>query len=420
MEQQGIKKASALSDIRVLDLADEKGMLCGTILANLGADVIKVEKPGGDSARRIGPFYHDRVDPERSLYWFSFNTDKRGITLDIETGQGGDLFRKLVRTADIVIESFPPGVMEHLALGYSDLSEVNPGVILTSISPFGQTGPYRNYQGSDMVVWALGGLMNQTGDPDRPPLQVSLPQSYIAASTYAAEGTLIALYARDLWGAGQHVDVSAMETVAWIGAEAFPFWFALGYNKRRVGPNITRSGGVDVPQIWRSRNGHVSYLIQMGRPGAERNTRMAEWLAEEGLATPFIRETDWLTLDWLEFIKDGVERLTQPLSSLFLRRTTKTLVEEALRRNITLYPVASSRDLIENEQLEARNFWTRVDHPELGSRVTYPGPFAVLSGTPAAVRHRAPLIGEHNREIYLGELGLDGKDLQRLEREGVV
>ena len=420
MEKEGNKSASALSDIRVLDLSDEKGMLCGSILANLGADVIKVEKPGGDSARQIGPFYHDRVDPEHSLYWFSFNTDKRGITLDIETESGSDLFRRLVRTADIVIESFPPGFMDNLALGYPDLSSIDPRIILTSISPFGQTGPYRSYKGSDMVVWAMGGLMNQTGDPDRPPLQVSLPQSYIAASTYAAEGTMIALFARELRDKGQHVDVSAMETIAWIGVEAFPFWFALAYNKRRVGSKITRSGGIDVPQIWQSKDGYVSYLVQMGRPGAERNTRMAKWLEREGLANAFIRGTDWLKLDWLEFIKDGIERLTEPLSRLFLQYTTQELVDEALRRNITLYPVADSRDLIENEQLKARNFWVEVEHPELGESITYPGPFAVLSETPVTVRHRAPRIGEHNQEIYIEELGLDLKDLQTLEREGII
>jgi crotonobetainyl-CoA:carnitine CoA-transferase CaiB-like acyl-CoA transferase len=262
--------------------------------------------------------------------------------------------------------------------------------------------------------------MNQTGDPDRPPLQVSLPQSYIAAGTYAAEGTLMALYARDLSGEGQHVDVSAMETIAWIGAEAFPFWFALNYNKPRVGGKITRTGGIDAPQIWPCKDGYVSYLIQVGRPGAERNTRMAEWLEQEGFATNFIRNTDWMQLDWMDLVKGGLERLTGPLGKLFMTHTMKELFDGALQRSITLYPIANSKDLIENDQLKDRNFWVNLEHPELDDVVTYPGPFAVLSETPVKICRRAPLIGEHNREIYTGELGLSANDLQNLSRNGII
>jgi crotonobetainyl-CoA:carnitine CoA-transferase CaiB-like acyl-CoA transferase len=420
MKSKSGMPTGALEDIRVLDLADEKGMVCGAILSGLGADVIKVEKPGGDDPRRPGPFYKDEVDLEKSLYWFSFNTDKRGITLNIETKEGRDLFRKLVQRLDIVIESFPLGHLDQRGLGYADLNLANPKIIMTSISPFGQKGPYSGYKGGDITVWALGGLMNQTGDPDRPPLQVSLPQSYIASGTYAAEGTLMALYARDLGGQGQHVDVSAMETIAWIGAEAFPFWFALNYNKPRVGGKITRTGGIHAPQIWPCKDGYVSYLIQVGRPGAERNARMAEWLEQEGLATDFIRNTDWMQLDWMDLVKDGIERLAEPLGKLFRTRTMKDLFNEALQRNITLYPVANSRDLLENEQLKRREFWVNLEHPELADTITYPGPFAVLSETPVNIGRRAPLIGEHNQEIYHGELEISLSELQTLSKKGII
>jgi len=408
-----------LDAYRVLDLTDGQGYVCGKILADLGADVIKIEPPSGDSGRRIGPFYHDIADPEKSLFWWAFNSNKRAVTLNLEAPAGQALFKRLVRTADFVIESFPPGYLDSLGLGYSELSHINPGLILTSITPFGQTGPYRDYQASDMVVWALGGLMYQTGDPDRPPVQVSIPQSFIAASTYAAEGSLVALYARNQTGEGQHVDVSAMETVIWLGMEAFPFWFTLGQNMTRSGPAISRMG-ILAPVIWPCREGYVSYILQMGLPGGERNTKMAQWLEEEGLATDFIRETDWYQMDYLELAKGGIERLTGPLSRLFLSKTSRAVFNESLERGISIYPVSDTKDTLENEQLAARDFWIDIKHPELSTTLKYPGPFAVLSETPIRRRQRAPMIGEHNEEIYIRELGLSKDEWMTHEKAGVI
>ena len=146
-----VKGDAVLSPYRVLDMADQKGLLCGKILGDLGADVIKIEKPGGDKARNLGPFYHDDTDPEKSLFWLALNTSKKGITLDIEKPEGREIFKRLVKTADFVIETFSPGYMDNLGLGYSDLEKINPGVILISITPFGQTGPYKNWKTSDFL-----------------------------------------------------------------------------------------------------------------------------------------------------------------------------------------------------------------------------------------------------------------------------
>ena len=166
---QRVDTEPLLGSHRVLDLTDEKGWFCGKILGDLGADVIKVEKPGGDPARNTGPFYHDIIEPEKSLYWMALNTNKKGITLDIETPDGREIFKKLLKTADVVIESFAPGYMDKLGLGYSELSKINPGIILTSVSGFGQEGPYRDYKAPDIVVRALGGLIYTVGEADRPP-----------------------------------------------------------------------------------------------------------------------------------------------------------------------------------------------------------------------------------------------------------
>src|SRR5919109_2931972 len=168
-----------LTGYRALDLTDEKGVLCGKILADLGVDVIKLEPPGGDPARRLGPFAEDIPNPERSLFWWAFNANKRSITLDLTKPQGRDLFLRMVRVADFIIESFVPGELECLGLSYHTLAQVNPRVILTSITPFGQTGPYATYRATDLVVMAMGGSMFLTGDADRPPVRIGYPQAFL-------------------------------------------------------------------------------------------------------------------------------------------------------------------------------------------------------------------------------------------------
>ena len=222
--QQEQKVESLLSGYRVLDLTDDKGFLCSRILADMGANVIKIEPPGGDPSRNIGPFYHDEPDPEKSLYWFAYNANKRGITLDIKTSDGRQVFTRLVETADFVIESFPPGFMDSLDLAYSSLSQVKPGIIMVSITPFGQTGPYRDYKTSDIVSMAMGGLAYMMGEPDRPPLRVSFPQAFLHASAEAAVGAMIALYHRELDGEGQWVDVSIQASLPVVTVNVIPFW----------------------------------------------------------------------------------------------------------------------------------------------------------------------------------------------------
>ena len=186
-----------LSPYRVLDLTDEKGLHCGKILGDLGADVIKIERPGGDSARRLGPFYNDEADPEKSLFWFALNTSKRGVTLDIETSEGQKIFKTLVESADFVIESFPPGYMERLGLNYPALEKINSGLIMVSISPFGQTGPYKDWKTADIVAWAMGGDMAPWGQADRSPLHFSHhSQAYLHAGADGAQGALTALFHR--------------------------------------------------------------------------------------------------------------------------------------------------------------------------------------------------------------------------------
>jgi crotonobetainyl-CoA:carnitine CoA-transferase CaiB-like acyl-CoA transferase len=200
-----------LSAYRVLDLTNQNGYLCGKMLGDMGADVIKIESPRGDSGRKTGPFYQQIPDQEKSLYWFAYNLNKRGITLDIETTDGRQILSRLIKKADFIIESFDPGYMDSLGLSWEKIHEINPRIVMTSITPFGQTGPYKDFKGSDLVVMAMSGLMYITGNPDSAPLRISFPQAFLLASAHAAASSMIAHYYRETSGEGQHVDVSAQE-----------------------------------------------------------------------------------------------------------------------------------------------------------------------------------------------------------------
>jgi len=409
-----------LSGNKVLDLCTGGCLVCGKILADLGADVIKIEVPGGDPTRNIGPFFGEIPHRERSLYWFAFNTNKRSITLNIESPEGKNIFRQLVETADVVLENFDVGYLDKLGLGYEDLKAINPRVIMTSVTPFGQTGPYKDYKGTDMVVWALGGLMNLCGNPDRQPVQVSLPQAYIAAGTYAAEGTMIALFEREMSGAGQQVDVSAQATITWFISELIPFYNLLGQDMKRAGGAITRAGGLLCPIVYKCKDAYISYMITAGLPGAERNEKMVQWLEEEGLATDYLREKDWVNWDWGGMSEEELEKISKPVSELFLRYKAQELYDEAIRRGVSLYPVSTNQNIMANAQLEARGISISLYHKELDSNLTYPGAFALMSETPLSISRCAPLIGEHNREVYIEELGLTPEEMVSLQGIGVI
>jgi len=288
-----------LDRYRVLDLTDDKGALCGKVLAEMGADVVKVEKPGGDASRNVGPFYHDTPDPEKSLNWFAFNQNKRGITLDIETGDGQEIFRKLVKKADFVIESFKPGYLDRLGLGYKALSKINPKLVMTSITPFGQTGPYSGFNGPDLVTMAMSGYTWICGDPDRPPVRFSSDQSYYQGSLQAAVGTLIAHYHRQATGEGQHVDVSLQEAMVWTLCYAPHDWYLLHQNIHTREGSFWKRLGVTYRLIWPCKDGYVCYRLLMAQPGAEVMNDLIASMNKEGLGLN-MKDISWTTLSFTE------------------------------------------------------------------------------------------------------------------------
>ncbi|MFC1532154.1 CaiB/BaiF CoA transferase family protein [Thermodesulfobacteriota bacterium] len=408
-----------LYGFRALDLTDEKGVFCGKILTDLGVDVIKVEKPGGDPMRNIPPFYHDETDQEKSLYWFAFNVNKKSITLNLKTGQGQDLFRRLVERVDFVIESFPPGYMDKLGLGYENLKKIDPQIIMTSITFFGQSGPYSGFKASDLVLQSLGVLMHQFGDPDRAPVRISAPQAFMHAGADAAEGTMVAHYYRGATGEGQHIDVSAMESVAWSTHNFLPPWDASKTAVQRTGTSMTASG-FKTPNIWKCKDGYVSFTTFGGFVGARNNSALTEWMDGEQMAPGFMKEKDWENWDWNQTTQAELDSIFKAIALFFENHTKEELQEGAIKRDIMLYSVCNPEDMANNVQLRARDFWVNIEDSELSDTITYPGPFAKFSHTPIESWRRAPRIGEHNNDIYVEELGLSKDQFASLKAEGII
>jgi benzylsuccinate CoA-transferase BbsE subunit len=409
-----------LRDCRALDLTDEKGFLCGKILADLGADVIKVEKPGGDPSRRMGPFWGDIADREKSLYWFAYNSNKRGITLNIETADGREVFKKLARTSDFVIESFPPGYLETLGLGYSALREIKEGIILTSITPFGQAGPYRDHQAPDIVVMGMAGLLYLTGDKDRPPVNISIPQACLHGGGDAAAGTMIAYYHRQRTGKGQQVDISMQQSTAWFLATTIPFWELDGVILGRAGTFRTgMSKDVVQRQVWPCKDGYVFYAMLGGLTGAKTARQLVAWMDAEGKGNDYLRSIDWENFDMGTVTQKEMDQISNPIAEFLRVHTKKEILEEALRRRMSICPLLSMQDLLNDANLKAREFWVEMDHPELKTKIPYPKQFVRSSENLTMARFRAPLIGEHNEEIYR-EIGLSRQDLVVLKQAGVI
>ena len=408
-----------LEGCRALDLTDEKGFLCGKILAELGVDVVKVEKPGGDPGRKVGPFWHDQADPEKSLYWFAYNSSKRGITLNLESEEGREVFRSLVTTADFIIESSAPGEMDTLGLGYSELSRIRKDIILVSITPFGQKGPYSHYQGTDLTIMGMAGELFLTGDSDRPPVNMSLPQACLHAGADAAVGSMLAFHHRRKTGEGQHVDISMQQSAAWFLAQTIPHWEIEKLILGRSGTFRTTSRGVLQRQVWPCKDGFIFFFMIGGQQGAKTCRQLVKWMNEEGMSNEFLQTYEWERFDMASATQELIDKISQPIAEFFKTRTKKEALDAAMLRNISICPLMGMRDLLVDPDLAARGFWAPIEHPELKASIPYPRQFARSSENEMATKSRAPLIGEHNLEIY-GELGFSPESIAELRKSGVI
>ena len=410
-----------LAPYRVLDLTDERGLLAGKILADLGADVVQIEPPGGNPARNIGPFYGDDPQPEKSLFWWAYAANKRSITLDLEQKDGQALLKKMVAEADFLIESFAPGYLDTLGLGYDLLAEINPKLVMVSITPFGQDGPYSNYQATDIVGMALGGFMYLTGDDDRAPIRISFPHFYLHGGAAGATAAMLAHTYRITSGQGQYVDVSCQQAVAKTLAHAPQIWDIEGAILKRMGVYRQTSGENRVRINWPCKDGYVNYMVQGGSV-AYSTRALLEWMKEDSFDTADLDAIDWEKMGYGAITPELMSQLGEPLGDFFKGHTRAELVQGSLDRRILLFPVATPSALQDHSQLEARGYFKELEHPELGATVQYPGAF-VKSGDGediAGIYRRPPLIGEHNTVIFQGELGITGSELESLKRSGVI
>ena len=410
---------SFLSPYRVLDLTDEQGYLCGKILGGLGAEIIKIEPPGGDRGRRIGPFIGDQPDPDGSLYWIAFNVNKKSITLDVNHPEGKTIFKRLVASADFIIESFRPGYLDELQLGYDELGKVNPAAVMTSITPYGQTGPHKDFRASDVVCWAGSGYMWLCGNEDRPPLRMSIPQAYLHGGAEAAMGSMVAFWHRQQTGEGQHVDVSITESVMWSCLTAHAAWDMNRQLLQRQGA-FRAYGAYKIRFLYPCKDGHVIFMLLGGHIGARGQKALAQWMDQEGMCDEFLRNFDWDRFDASTYNDELARKLEPFFERFFMTKTKNELFQAALKMQYLLAPVNTIKDLTLNPQLASRDFWVDLDHPELNVRLTYPGAPFKSNRVSWRIDRRAPLVGEHNSEIYGQELGFTDREILALAQKGVI
>lgn len=392
-----------------MDLSGDLGVYCGKLLADVGGDVIKVEPPGGDPMRRTGPFIGGTDSPENSIHWRHYNTNKRSITLDLSKDSGNDLLRRLAGNADVVLESFQPGYLDSLGLGYKHLSDANHGLIYASLTPFGQTGPYRDYKGSDLVGFAMGGYMYVTGWPDTPPNKLWGLQAYQTTSNRAFIGILIAVYHRLATGQGQYVDVSMQEAVATTTEHVNTAYNYTGENAIRCG---FRHGGQFIA-TWQCKDGYVSITTNTQKAWND----LRAWMERDGMAGDLMDEQydDRFILrgDHGAHIEELVEAWT-------LTHTRQEITEWGQANHHPWGPVSTASELLDSEQLWDRGFYQRVTDPGTGSEIVYPGAPYKMSESGWRLESSAPQIGQHNNQVYCDELGLSAAELEELTRSGVI
>lgn len=390
-----------LSPYRVLDLTNEDGLLCGQILADLGADVIQVEPSNGSSARRVGPFRNGDDGHDASLFWAAYTRNKRSIALDLEDGSDREVFLRLIAGADFLIESARPGRMSELGLGFEALSRIQPALVYVSISPFGQKGPKAQWRGTDLTQVAAGGFAYLSGENVDPPTRIRVPQAHANAGADAAVGALIAHMDRQRTGRGQHVDVSAQQSMT-LANMFRTLDEAIGMPRAERVAGGLQAGGVLVPLRHRTRDGWVTLGPSVMPSTGHFMQRLLTWVVEEGFCDAEALEENWGTfgirLGAGKLPADAYDPVAKALDKFFATKTNKEVLDAAVERKLLVAPVFGIDEIVESEQLAARGFATPVARE--GAPVErYPGPFAKFSRTPLAYTRPPPRLDEHASEL---------------------
>jgi crotonobetainyl-CoA:carnitine CoA-transferase CaiB-like acyl-CoA transferase len=404
-----VDEGHVLSGLRVVEYGDfVSAPYCAKLLADLGAEVLKIEPPRGDTARQRGPFPGDRPHPERSGLFLYLNTNKRGVTLDVSTATGRAILDRLLADADIFVHNQPPAALPGLGLDYPTLAAKHPRLIVTAISPFGQTGPYRDYKAYDITTAAAGGLSLGIGDPQRAPLKLPLTQSGIQAGLAAAIASLAAVFARDATGRGQAIDVAEADVWATfhtgVGVVA---WVFSGRVRKRSGHRLL---GLPYPHtVLPCKDGYVAlqaserrqwerFIEMIGSPEWAKSPRYQNRLANN---EQYADELDALLAPWL------------------MARTKDEIFAICREYKIAGAPLKTVEEVVHDEQLRERDFFVQIDSPETGP-LTYPGLPFTFSEVPWKRSRRAPRLGEHNDAVYAEQLGYTPRQLTELRQVGVI
>ena len=402
-----------LRPYRVLDLTNELGELAGRILADLGADVIKIEPPDGDPSRWRPPFYADRADRESSLAWWASNLNKRSVVLDLEAPRDQTTFRRLVASADFILESFQPGYLDSLGLSYAALFDENPRIILTSITPFGKSGPYSRFPATDLTLQALGGFLYVNGDADRPPVRISADLAYRHGGGQGAAGALVAHFERQRTGRGQHVDVSIQDYIPWTPLNVtFAAQVQHANTMRQAVGFRAHTTGVKFRFTWPCKDGRIAFRPLVTGAGKAQYAALVAWMTAEGFGQPILTAKDWAGEDNQGITQADYDQIAAAIERFLLTRTLDQLYEKAVELRFRLAPAATAKDIVESRQIRSRGLLVPVPHPELDASFFYPGPFARFSATPLQEFRRPPLLGEHTEEV-LRELEADGSRARR-------
>ena len=397
---------AALEGIKVLDLTHHvAGPYCTKLMADFGADVTKIERPGsGDPARFMPPFAGDDPHPDKSLPFLYLNTNKRSVTLDLKSDTGRGLLQRMAASSDIVVENFRPRSLPAMGITYESLSRDNPVLVMVSISNFGQTGPYRDYEATDIVEYALSGLQYIFGSNEREPIKHAFNQAQYKAGANAASAALIAVYHRMMTGEGQRIDVSIQESIA-TGLRDTTLAYA--YNGQVKWRQPREAGEIPRSPVATS-DGHI-VPIAFGGPNWDAIVEFlgSDELADEKFSTPELRVRNSAELDRI-------------VTETFAAHEKFDLFYRANQIRGLIYGVVQdASELRENPQYEHRDYFRDVSHPVAGT-AEIPGPPLNMEGTPWAVNSPAPTLGQHNRDVYCDELGLSPDELARLEVEEVV
>jgi len=410
-----------LAGLRVLELADEKGQFCGKLLADLGADVVKIEPPGGEATRRVGPFLDDIPHPERSLSFWYYNTSKRGITLNLETADGRWLLRRLATTADVILETFRPGFLPSLGLDYASLRAEHAGLIMCSLTAFGQTGPWRDYATSDLLHMAAGGQMASCGYdavdvPGAQPIAPGGGNAWHTGCHFAYIAIMAALVYRTIAGQGQYIDASIHEACALTTEAAIANYVYRGETLRRQTGRHHAPAPTPRTQF-RSKDGTYVTALVAGRltPGYVKD--LAALLDAYGMAGDL---KDAKYQDPAVIAANSSHIIDDLVANFIARLPAEEVYHAAQARGFTWGVVRAPEALLDDAHLHDRGFWKQVEHPELGRSFLYPGEAAIYNGSPWRICRRAPLIGEHNGEILGDELGLSRGELALLAENRVI